>query len=52
MQVEFDDGQIVELKFDREPTSIEVEAKAQEVWASMQPPEPTIEVVAEDWVVL
>lgn len=48
VQVQFDDGQIVELKFDHEPTSIEVDAKAQEDWMNMQPPAPTIELEAED----
>jgi len=45
-------GQIVELKFKHSPTSAEIDPIAQQVWLSMQPPEPTIEVVAEDGVVL
>lgn len=45
-------GQIVELKFDHNPTFAEIDVIAQQVWASMQPPTPTIEVVAEDGVVL
>jgi len=45
-------GQIVELKFDHNPTNAEIDQIAQQVWAAMQPPEPTIEVVAEDGVVL
>lgn len=48
VQVQFEDIGIVELKFDHEPTSAEVEAKAQEVWANMQPPAPTIKLEAED----
>lgn len=48
VQIEFDNGQIIELKFDHEPTSIEVDAKAQEVWENMQPPVPTIELETED----
>lgn len=48
VQMQFDDGQIVELKFNHEPGGAEVEAKAQEVWLSMQLPTPTIEIEAED----
>lgn len=48
VQIEFDNGQIIELKFDHEPTSAEVEAKAQEVWTASQPPEPTVELETED----
>jgi hypothetical protein len=46
------DEQVVELKFDHEPTSIEVDAKAQEVWLNMQPPAPTIGLITEDGVTL
>ena len=52
VQIEFDNGQIIELKFGHEPTSIEVDARAREAWANTQPPAPTIEVVAEDGMVL
>jgi hypothetical protein len=45
-------GQIFELKFDHSPTAGEIEPVAQQVWASIQPPEPAIEVVAEDGTVL
>lgn len=46
------DGQATELKFDHSPTAEEIEPIAQHIWQSMQPPAPTIEVVAEDGVVL
>jgi hypothetical protein len=52
VQVQFDDGQIVELKFDHSPTNAEIDPIAQRIWLSMQPPQPTIEVIAEDGVVL
>lgn len=45
------DGQVIELKFDHEPSTLEVDAKAQMVWESMQPPAPTIELEAENGVV-
>lgn len=45
-------GHIVELKFGHSPTNAEIDLVAQQVWQSMQPPAPTIEVVAEDGVVL
>jgi hypothetical protein len=48
VQVQFEDIGIVELKYDHEPDSAEVEAKAQEVWLNAQPPEPTVELEAED----
>ena len=51
VQIELD-RQVVELKFQHSPTAEEIEPIAQQVWASMQPPAPTIEVVAEDGVVL
>jgi len=51
VQVEID-GQNVELKFPHSPTAEEIEPIAQRVWESMQPPAPTVEVVAEDGVVL
>ena len=51
VQIELD-GQVVELKFPHSPTAEEIEPLAQRVWQSMQPPAPTIEVVAEDGVVL
>ena len=51
VQIELD-GQVVELKFPHSPTAEEIEPLAQQVWQSMQPPAPTIEVVAEDGVVL
>ena len=51
VQIEID-GQVVEWKFDHSPTFAEIDPIAQQVWQSMQPPEPTIEVVAEDGVVL
>jgi len=51
VQIELD-GQVVELKFDHSPSTEEIEPIAQQVWASMQPPAPTIEVVAEDGAVL
>ena len=51
VQIELD-GQVVELKFPHSPTAEEIEPIAQQVWAAMQPPVPTIEVVAEDGVVL
>ena len=51
VQIELD-GQAVELKFDHSPSTEEIDPIAQQVCASMQPPAPTIEVVAEDGVVL
>lgn len=48
VQVTMDDGQTVELKFDHEPTWAEVEPVAQQVWLSIQPPETTIILEAED----
>ena len=51
VQIEID-GQVVELKFDHSPTAAEIDPIAQQVWLSMQPPAPTIEVVAEDGAVL
>jgi len=51
VQIELD-GQVVELKFDHSPTFAEIALFAQQVWQFMQPPAPTIEVVAEDGVVL
>ena len=51
VQIELD-GQVVELKFPHSPTAEEIEPIAQQIWLSMQPPAPTIEVVAEDGVVL
>jgi hypothetical protein len=51
VQVEID-GQNVELKFQHSPTAEEIEPIAQQLLQSMQPPTPTIEVVAEDGVVL
>ena len=51
VQIELD-GQVVELKFAHSPTAEEIEPIAQQVWANMQPPTPTIEVVAEDGAVL
>jgi hypothetical protein len=48
VQVQFDNGQIVELKFDHNPTNAEIDQIAQQVWAAMQPPEPTIILEAED----
>jgi hypothetical protein len=47
VQVEID-GQNVELKFDHSPTFAEIDPIAQQVWQSMQPPEPTIILEAED----
>lgn len=41
-------GQIVELKFDHNPTNAEIDQIAQQVWAAMQPPGPTIILEAED----
>lgn len=52
VQVQFETGEIVELKFDHEPTSAEVEPLAQQAWLGMQPPEPVIEIVAEDGTIL
>ena len=52
VQILFDSGERVELKFPHSPTAEEIEPIAQRVWESMQPPAPTIEVVAEDGVVL
>ena len=51
VQIELD-GQVVELKFPHSPTAEEIEPIAQQVWAAMQPPAPTIKVVAEDGAVL
>lgn len=47
VQIEID-GQVVELKFQHSPTAEEIEPIAQQVWQSMQPPEPTIILEAED----
>ena len=47
VQIEID-GQVVELKFNHSPTAEEIEPVAQQVWASMQPPEETIILEAED----
>jgi len=47
VQIELD-GQVVELKFKHSPTSAEIDPIAQQVWASMQPPESTILLGAED----
>ena len=52
VQIQFSTGEIVELKFNHSPSAAEIDPIAQQVWASMQPPAPTIEVVAEDGVVL
>ena len=41
-------NEICELKFDHSPTSAEIDPIAQQAWASMQPPEPTIILEAED----
>ena len=51
VQIEID-RQVVELKFPHSPTAEEIEPIAQQIWLSMQPPTPTIEVVAEDGAVL
>ena len=51
VQVEID-GQNVELRFPHSPTAEEIAPIAQQVWAAMQPPAPTIKVVAEDGTVL
>ena len=45
-------GTIAELSFDHSPSFDEIDPLAQQVWLSMQPQAPTIEVVAEDGVVL
>ena len=47
VQIEID-GQVVELKFDHSPTTEEIDQIAQQVWLSMQPPESTILLEAED----
>lgn len=47
VQIEID-GQVVELKFDHSPSTEEIDPIAQQVWATMQPPEPTIILEAED----
>ena len=51
VQIEID-GQVTELKFKHSPSAEEIDPIAEQVWLSMQPPEPTIELVAEDGVVL
>jgi hypothetical protein len=38
----------VELKFQHSPSTEEIDPIAQQVWQSMQPPEPTIILEAED----
>ena len=48
VQIEFGTGESVELKFDHEPTTQEIDPIAQQVWLSMQEPEPTIILEAED----
>ena len=48
VQIEFEDGQIIELKFDNKPTNNEIDVKAKVIWESMQPPASTIELEAED----
>lgn len=45
VQIKFADGQIVELKFDHEPTPEEIYPIAEQVWLNMQP---TIILEAED----
>jgi hypothetical protein len=47
VQIEID-GQVVELKFQHSPSTEEIDPIAQQVWQSMQPPEPTIILEAED----
>lgn len=47
VQIEID-GRVFELKFDHEPTAEEIEPIAQQIWLSMQEPEPTIILEAED----
>lgn len=44
VQIEID-GQVVELKFDHNPTNAEIDPIAQQVWLSMQP---TVILEAED----
>ena len=41
-------GQVVEFKFDHEPTQAEIQPLAETVWAGMQEPEPIIILEAED----
>jgi hypothetical protein len=48
VQIEYPNGQSVELKFDHSPTVAEIDPIAQQVWLSMLPPEPTIILEAED----
>lgn len=48
VQIQFGKGEIVELKFDHEPTADELQQLAEQVWASLQPPEETIILEAED----
>ena len=48
VQIQFETGEIVELKFDHQPTADEIQPLAEQVWDSMQPPEETIILEAED----
>jgi hypothetical protein len=48
VQIEYSTGQIVEFKFDHEPTVDEIQPIAQKVWESMQPAETTFILEAED----
>ena len=48
VQIQFSTGEIFEFKFDHEPTTLEIDPVAQQVWLSIQEPEPTIVLEAED----
>ena len=48
VQIQFCTGEIVELKFDHEPTAQEIAPVAQQGRIPMQEPEPTIILEAED----
>ena len=48
VQIQFGTGESVELKFNHSPSAAEIEPIAQQAWLSMQPPEPTIILGAED----
>lgn len=48
VQIQFGTGEIIELRFDNEPTMQEIDPIAQQVWLSMQPQETTIILEAED----